>query len=136
VGNGLNDAPGLGNGDGSGNGVGSGNGSGGNGPNRVGNGVNPAADGVDNGEAAAPASSVKAPRALSEAETDAELASGELAELDPILEEARQANGGRVVGVALVEADGLLLFEVRMIGGEQVDNLYYDARSGRPVGGR
>lgn len=148
-GNGGGNGGGNGNGADNGNAGGNGNGNGAENGNAGGNG-NQGAGGnrssANNGNAGGNGSAGqnaetrgKLPdiRALSEAETEKQLASGDLAPLADVLRTAQEAHAGEIIGTSLVETGGFLLFQVKVFeAGGTVRDFYYYAGTGRPVGGQ
>lgn len=134
-GNGGDNGNAGGNGAENGNAGGNGNpGAGGNGSSS--NNGNAGGNGGADGDAGAKG---KAPdiRALSEAETEQQLASGRLAPLADVLRATQEAHAGEIIGTSLVETGGFLLFEVKVFEASgAVQNFYYYAGTGRPVGGQ
>ena len=54
--------------------------------------------------------------------------------LETISQRVHETNAGEIVDARLLTVDGFLLYEVKVLDGEQLDVLYYYARTGNRVG--
>jgi hypothetical protein len=115
-----------------------GNGNSGNGQGNSGQGNgNNARDGSDGESPAAAAPHTGTPAAAStdqDAALDA-VENGEAVPLATIVSDVKQTSGGEVLDAHQVTARGFLLYEIKVLEpGGRVKNVYYYAKSGRPVG--